>query len=234
MNKFTNEVKKYLLSISDKNYLDFSRKLNMKDNKKKQLGIRIPLLRKYAKELRNKYTLDYLFNNIDEEYYEELMLKGFIIGSYKNIEYKELENYIKLFVPKISDWGICDTFCASLKITKKYYNQLWVLINKYLKSNKEYVVRFGLVMILNYYLSDKYIEDIYKIINNIKLDKYYVKMANAWLISYLFIKYFDRTYIFLKNNKDIDKWTYNKAIQKSLESYRISKSNKDKLRNLRK
>ena len=229
-----NEVKKYLLSLEDKKYLEFSQSLNMHNQEHEQIGVRIPLIRAYAKELSTKYELDFLMKNIDEEYYEELMLKGILIGSYKKISYQELEKNINIFVPKINDWGICDSFCNSLKITKKYKKEMWNLINnKYLKSGNEFEVRYGLVMILNYYIDKEYLEKIYKIINKVKLDKYYVKMANAWLISYCVIKYYDRTYKFLKEECKIDKWTYNKGIQKSIESYRITKEEKDKLRKLK-
>lgn len=232
--KIKNEVKKYLLSLEDKKYLEFSQSLNMHNQEHEQIGVRIPLIRAYAKELSTKYELDFLMKNIDEEYYEELMLKGILIGSYKKISYQELEKNINIFVPKINDWGICDSFCNSLKITKKYKKEMWNLINnKYLKSSNEFEVRYGLVMILNYYIDKEYLEKIYKIINKVKLDKYYVKMANAWLISYCVIKYYDRTYKFLKEECKIDKWTYNKGIQKSIESYRITKEEKDKLRKLK-
>ena len=231
--KLNLEVKKYLLSLADSKLLEFEKNLNMKNEYQKQIGVRIPYLRKYAKELSKKYDLKYLFDNIDEEYYEEVMLKGFIIGCYKDLDYNILEDYINLFVPKICDWAVCDTFCSSLKITKKYLKEMWKVINKYLKSKNEFEVRFALVMLLNYYLIDDYIDRVFKIINNVKLDKYYVKMANSWLISYCAIKYFDKTYIFLKEECNIDKWTYNKGIQKSIESYRLSDEEKDKLRLLR-
>lgn len=225
------EIKNYLLSISDQKYLNFQNKLNIKHHN--QLGIRVPLIKEYAKKLAKEYNLDYLYQEIDEEYYEELLLKGFIIGYYKNIDINNLINYIKDFVPKINDWAICDMFCANLKITKKYLNEIYILIKDFLKSNKEFEVRFALIMLLDYYLIDDYIKDIYNIINNAKLDYYYVKMANAWLISVLLVKYFDRTYLFLKNDCKIEKWTYNKSIQKALESFRLNNEQKDLLKSLK-
>lgn len=228
------EVKKYLLELEDQKYLEFSKKLNAQIDNYKQIGVRIPLIRNYAKELSKNYKLDYLMDNIDEEYYEELMLKGILIGSYKKITFEELEKNISLFVPKIYDWAICDSFSMSLKTTKKYKKEIWELINKYLKSNMEFEVRFALVMILNYYIDDEHIEEIYKIINKVNVDKYYVKMAKAWLISYCVIKYYERTYKYLKEECTIDNWTYNKGIQKSIESYRINNEQKQKLKELKK
>ena len=233
MNSIRDSVKEFLISNCDNKYLEFSKSLNIKNKKLKQLGVRIPILRRYARELYKEYSIDYLIDNIDEEYYEEILLKGYIIGLGKNISYLDLERYIKYYVSKINDWSICDSFCCSLKITKKYYSEVFILINKYLKSNKEFQVRFGLVMLLNYYLNDEYIDRVFDIISNVCLDKYYVKMANAWLISFCFVKYFDRTYEFVISNKNLDKWTICKGIQKAMESYRISSDNKDKLRSLR-
>jgi hypothetical protein len=226
------EVKKYLIDNSDQKLAEFEKKLNMKNNETIHLGVKVPILRNYAKELSKKHSIDYLYNNIDEEYYEELMLKGFIIDSYTKISFEELNNYINDFVPKIYDWGICDTFCAGLKITKKYLKEIWNLINKYLNSNNEFEVRFSLVMMLDHYLIDDYIDKIFDIVSNVKLDKYYVKMANAWLISFMLIKYFDKTMEYLKKCQ-LDDWTYNKALQKALESYRIKDEDKALLRKLK-
>lgn len=218
------EVKEILLSKKDPRYQEFSTELNLY-HKYKSIGVRIPIIREYAKKLSKEYSIDYLINNIDEEYYEEVLLKGFIIGCYKNLSYDELIYYIDNHLPKITDWSMCDTFVASLKITSKYLDKLWGYINEKLNSNKEFDVRFSLVMILNYYIKDDYKEKIYEIIKNIKLDDYYVKMANAWLISYMFIKYFDDTVKFINHNK-LDNWTIKKGIRKALESYRISDDNK--------
>ena len=116
--------------------------------------------------------------------------------------------------------------------TKKYYNEVWDLVNEYLSSKQEFEVRFALVMILNYYINDEYIERIFEIINQVNLDKYYVKMANAWLISYCVIKEYDKTLYFLENDCKVDEWTYKKGIQKSIESFRVSNDNKEELRKL--
>ena len=200
---------------------------------KESLGIRIPMLRNFAKDLLEKYELDYLLENIEENYYEEVMLKGMLITLKKDLSWQQLENHIIYYVPKITDWALCDIFCSGLKLSKKYLNEIWSLIKKYLKSNKEFEVRFALVMILNYFLLDEYIDEVFEIIDDVRPDKYYVKMANAWLISYCAIKYFDKTYKFLKEDSNLDVWTYNKGIQKSIESYRITKEQKEKLRKLK-
>lgn len=228
------DIEKNLKDLSDAKYLEFSKSTGVGNGESKEsLGIRIPMLRNFAKDLLEKYELDYLLENIEENYYEEVMLKGMLITLKKDLSWQQLENHIIYYVPKITDWALCDIFCSGLKLSKKYLNEIWSLIKKYLKSNKEFEVRFALVMILNYFLLDEYIDEVFEIIDDVRPDKYYVKMANAWLISYCAIKYFDKTYKFLKEDSNLDVWTYNKGIQKSIESYRITKEQKEKLRKLK-
>lgn len=222
-----------LLKMQDLKYREFHKKI-LGDNNIALIGIRVPILKEYAKKISKENELEFWLNNIEENYYEEIMLKGLIIGDYKNLTYNELERYIRYYVPKISNWALCDTFCSNLKITRKYKEEMWNLINEYLKSRKEFEVRFALVMILNYYITDDYINQIFNIVNEVMLDEYYVKMANAWLISYCFIKYFEKTKEFYKKDCKIDVWTYNKGIQKSIESYRLTNEQKNELRKLKK
>ena len=226
------EVKAYFLHNKDDGYAILNKKLNIATNIK-SLGVRLPIIRKYAKQLSKEYSLDYLIQNIEEEYYEEILLKGFIISSYKDLAYNELIKYLNYYLPKISDWSICDSFANSLKITKKYLNNLWPYLLKLTNSKKEYEVRFAIVMILNYYICDEYKDKIYDVISNIANEEYYVKMANAWLISYMIITYFDATVSFIKNNK-YDKWTVCKGITKAIESHQISENERIYLKELRK
>ena len=225
------EVKDYLLNHQDIKYREFSQNLNI-CSEYKSIGVRLPIIRLFAKTLCKKYSLDYLIREIDEEYYEEIILKGFIIGNYKNITYKELINYINNHLTKIKDWSMCDSFVTSLKITKKYHDELWDYLNKLLNSKEEFIVRFSIVMMLNYYICDEYKNRIYDVIKSIKSDSYYVNMANAWLLSYMFIKYYDDTIYFVKNN-NISEFVTIKGITKAIESYRISEIQKNKLRELR-
>ena len=230
---FSRKVEKDLIEMKDLEYKEFHKRI-LNDENAKLIGIRLPKLREYAKKTKKEYGLQFLLDNINENYYEEIMLKGILIGEYKNLDIKDIEKYIKYYVPKISNWAICDTFCSGLKITKRYKDEIWKIIKKYLQSNEEFGVRFALVMILNYYITDEFIYEIFDIINNVKIDKYYTKMANAWLISYCVIKYYDKTLNFLKNECIIDTWTYNKGIQKSIESYRLTKEQKEELKKLKK
>ena len=225
-------IKKEIISLTDEKYKKFHS--NLCPGTVNILGVRVPILRNYAKELSNKYSIDDLLNEIDEEYYEEIMLKGMLIGLNKKLEWNELEKYIKEFVPKIDNWAVCDVFCAGLKVTNKYKKEMWNLINKYINSKNEFEVRFAIVMILDYYIDEVYLQADFKIFNNVKLDKYYVKMAVAWAISICLINFYNETIKYLENNVFLDNWTYNKAIQKAIESYRITNERKDELRRMKK
>ncbi len=227
---FSIKIRNELFKLQDLKYLEFSQNISPEYHKKR-IGIRNNILKSFAKKLLKEYDVSYLLENISEEYYEELLLKGYIIGNSK-ITINELIEHIKFFVPKIGDWSICDSFVCSLKVIKKYPTEAWKLIDKYLNSKKEFQVRFSLVMILNHFISDEYKNKIFSIIKNVSLDKYYVKMANAWLISYMIINYYDETIMFLLNNK-FDIWTIKKGITKAIESYKISPNKKDELRKIR-
>ena len=224
------EIEKELLNMQDKKYKEFQK--GICPGVEEIIGIRIPILRSYAKELLKKYDFKQLMESIPNNYYEEIMLQGMLIGQAK-LDFNEIIKYIKDFIPKINNWAVCDTFCTSLKITKKYKEKMWDFIQKYIKSDKEFHIRFGIVLILNYYIDEDYLYKNFKIFDSIKSDKYYVQMAVAWAISFCLIKFYDKTIEYLKNSK-IDKFTYNKSIQKAIESYRITKEQKEFLRTLKK
>ena len=162
------------------------------------------------------------------------MLQGMLIGLNSKEDFNVIKKYIEDYIPKIDNWAICDTFCAGLKIVNKNKENMWDFIKQYLDSDKEFYLRFAIVIILDYYIEEKYLEEIFRIFNNIQSEYYYVKMAIAWAISISLIKYYDKTINYLKNNSKIDKWTYNKSLQKAIESYRITKSQKELLKNMKK
>lgn len=223
------QVRKKLFELQDLKYKEFHG--NLCPNVDDIIGVRVPKLRQYAKELYKSNKLDEI--KIADHYYEELMIQGMIIGFQTKENIENVIKQIKEFVPKINSWAVCDTFCAGLKITKKYQKEMFELIKTYLKSKKEYELRFAIVMLLDYYINDEYIDGVLQILNNIKSDKYYVQMANAWAISECLVKYYEKTILFLENCT-LDKFTYNKAIQKARESYRITDEQKEELREKKK
>ena len=225
------EIKRRLIELSDQKYKEFHGGLC--PGTENIIGVRVPVLRKYAQELFKEKDWKQTIKEIDNDYYEEIMLQGMLIGQAKNEDINTILKYVEKYVPKIDNWAICDVFCAGLKITKKYKKEMWNFIQKYLKSDKEFEIRFAVVMILDYYIDEEYLKEDFKIFDNIKHEGYYVKMAVAWAISICLIKYYEDTLEYLKKSK-IDNWTYNKAIQKAIESYRISDERKQELRKIKK
>lgn len=224
------KIKQELIQLQDQKYKKFhSRLCPGTDN---IIGIRVPILRDYAKERLKQNNFKELMQNIDNEYYEEIMLQGMLIGLAKE-DFRTILEYIKNFIPKINNWAVCDVFCAGLKMTKKNKEAMWEFLNPYMKSDKEFEIRFGVVMILDYFVEEKYLKDIFKILDRIESQKYYVQMAVAWAISICLIKYYDETLVYLKKAK-LDTFTYNKALQKGIESDRITSEQKQVLRNMKK
>ena len=220
-----------LKGLADKKYKEFHKGLC--PGTENILGVRVPILRNYAKKLAKEYEIKALLENIDNEYYEEIMLQGMLIGLEKDKDIQNILKDIEIFVPKIDNWGVCDVFCAGLKITKKHLQEMWNFLQKYVTSDKEFEIRFGVVMILDYYITEEYLERIFAIFDSIKSNQYYVQMAVAWAISICLIKFYDKTINYLKTSH-IDKFTYNKALQKAIESYRITDEQKSFLRKMKK
>ena len=225
------KIRQDLLNLADKKYKEFHSSLCPGTNN--IIGVRIPILRNYAKKLfKQENFKEYIsFNNTI--FYEEVMLEGMLIGFIKDDNIKKILLMIKNFISKIDNWAICDIFCAGLKIVNKNKDSFWLFIQKYLKSKKEFELRFVIVMILNYFIDEEHIKEALNIFDNIKHDGYYVKMAIAWAISVAFIKFPEITMNYLKETK-LDNWTYNKSLQKICESFRVSKEMKENIRKMKK
>ena len=211
-------IREKLFELQDLKYKEFHSKLC--PNVDMIIGVRVPQLKEIAKQIA-KEDYKVFLEEVKDEYYEELALHGLVIG-YAKMPIEETFKYLDIFIPKINNWAICDTTCSNLKITKKYMRKMWEFLEKYINSNKEYEIRFAIVMYLNYYLNEEYIDK-----------DYYVQMAIAWLISIAYIKQKDVTEKYLINN-NLDKFTQNKAIQKVCESYRVSEEEKLKVRKYKK
>ena len=223
------KIKQDLYNLADEKYQKFHSSLCPGINN--IIGIRVPVLRKYAKELIKEYSISEILKDIDDELYEEIMLQAMVIGLSKE-RFEGKKGYIEEFIPKIDNWAICDVFCAGLKPKKTELSLVWKFIKNYLKSKKEYELRFSIVMMLDYFIIDEYIGSVIEEIDKIKADKYYVQMAIAWCLSICYIKYPKETMRYLKNN-NLDDFTYNKAIQKIRESYRVSKEEKEILNKMK-
>ena len=223
------EVKRQLENLSEEGYKKFNQ--NLLPGVDYVLGVRVPVLRKIAKEIANADFHNYL--NAAEKginacsYHEELIVQGLVLG-YAKMEKEERTAYLDTFVPKISNWAICDTCTMNMKFMQKEKDYWYSYIMKYKNSSREFELRFMLAALLAHFIDDEHIDDILNICHN----GYYVKMATAWLVSICYIKFPTQTEQFLRDNR-MDDFTHNKSIQKIRESFRVNREEKERLDQLK-
>lgn len=219
----------YLISIKDEKYKEFHSSLCL-NCKYEILGIRLPILRKIAKDISKTNIKEFLDVSKDN-YYEEVMIQGLVIS---NIKDETLFNkYFKQHIKKIDNWALCDTFCNSIKIVEKYEDKYFKEAINLSLSKEEFISRVGIIMILSHFIKEENLNIIFDILNKIETDKYYINMAEAWLICELYTKYPNQTLRFIKNN-NLNKFTHNKSISKIHDSYRVKKEDKEFLNTLKK
>lgn len=221
-------IRKQLMNLAEPGYQKFS--ASLLPNVHSILGVRLPALRKIAKQLAKEDWRGYL-KTADSEYFEEVMLQGMVIG-YAKADIEEILRYAANFIPKIDNWSVCDSFCNGLKMTKERREIVLEFIKPYLTSPNEYEVRFGVVMLLNWFVVPEYIHRLFPLFDSICHEGYYAKMAVAWAISICFIHFPQQTLYYLKNNR-LDDFTYNKALQKITESLRIEEPTKKLIRSMK-
>lgn len=196
------------------------------------LGVRVPILRKLSKEIAKGDWQTYL-REATEDTYEEVAIKGFVIG-YAKAELEVLLPYIAEQIEKINDWSLCDGFCSNLKVVEKHREEFLEFLLPYAKIDDEFKQRVVAVMLMTYYLTDDYIDMSLEVLDSLKNEKYYCKMAVAWAIATAWAKQRENTYAYMQDgNNTLDNWTYNKAIQKMVESYRVSDVDKEMLRKMK-
>ncbi len=222
------KIKEELSELAEPEYQKFSSRLLPNTNN--VLGIRLPKLRKIAKRLAKSDWQLYLKNASDDSF-EEIMLQGMTIG-YVKAELIEILPYVTQFIAKIDNWSVCDSFCSGLKLPKDYHKEMWDYLIPYLSDNREYYVRFGIVMLIFYYIDEKHIDVVLKLLDAVKHPAYYVKMAAAWAISICYINFPEKTLNYLNNNT-LDDETYNKTLQKIIESLKIDKDTKNLMRKMK-
>lgn len=226
---FTKEsVRERLQELADPQYKEFHSKLLPGiDN---ILGVRVPQLRNLAKEIARGDWETFLEEN-DREWYENDMLQGLVIGCAK-MDFEKRLALTREFIPRINNWAVCDVFCGSLKETKKHKERMWEFLQPFLKSDQEYEIRFGVVMLLSHFVEKDYLEPAFAAFDAITSEAYYVRMAVAWAVSVYFVHFQKESMVYLKKNQ-LDDWTYNKALQKITESYRVDGETKAKIRSMK-
>ena len=167
--------------------------------------------------------------NISED--EEIMIKGVVISHIK--DEKIFDKYFNEHIKKIDNWALCDSFCNSIKIVEKNEEKYFKEAIKMALNESEFISRVGLVMILDHFISKENLNIIFDTLNKIQSEKFYINMAEAWLICEMYIKYPEETKNFIKKNS-LNKFTQNKAISKIHDSYRVGIKEKELLNNYRK
>lgn len=224
------KILKDLFSFQDIEYKDFTSKLIPTVDKDLIIGVRTPILRNYAKKLfkeDEKQTFEFL-NNLPHKYYEENNLHGCLIEQIKDFDFAM--EYTEKFVPFIDNWATCDLF--SPKVFKKYPNETYSYILDWIEDEKTYIIRYGIGLLLSNYLDENFKEEHLEIVSNIRSKEYYVNMMIAWYFATALAKQQNYAIKFIEDKK-LDDWTHNKAIQKAIESRRITDEQKAYLRSLK-
>lgn len=222
-------ITKKLFELQDEEYRKFHAKLMPTIEFDRIIGVRTPQLRKFAKEVsKEPYAKEFL-NELPHTYYEENNLHSALINLlYKDID--ELLEQIEMFLPYVDNWATCDMM--SPKLFKKNLPLVYERVKKWLKSYDTYTVRFGIVTLLGYFLDDAFDPEMLELVADIKSQEYYINMAIAWYFSIALVKQYETTISYFTEPK-LEVWTHNKAIQKAVESLRISDEIKTYLKSLK-
>ena len=218
-------IQQKLLSMGEEKYREFSSKLMPTVEKSRVIGIRTPILRKYAKGIEN-YE-DFLAD-LPHKYFEENNLHAFLIE--REQDFDRCIELVEAFLPYIDNWATCDSMKP--KVLKKEPEKLLKYIKKWIKSKDVYAVRYGINLLMSFYLDENFDEDYLRIVANVKSNEYYINMMRAWYFATALAKRYKETLHYIENNL-LDVWTHNKTIQKAIESFRISQEQKQYLKTLK-
>ncbi len=228
MKRLESEIQKRLFELQDLKYRDFQVKLMPTVNLESVIGVRTPELRKLAKDFAKTPEALEFIKILPHKYYEENNLHAFIIETIR--DYDTCVAALDAFLPYVDNWATCDLM--SPKIFKKHLPELYKKIPLWLSSGDTYTVRFGIEMLMSFYLDDNFKPEILRLVAAVKSEEYYIKMMVAWYFATALAKQYDAVLPFFTESR-LEPWTHNKAIQKSIESYRISDEVKSYLRTLK-
>ncbi len=222
------DIRAQLEQYAEPAYRDFSAKLIPGCDE--MLGIRLPTLRRIAKEIARGDWRHFLAE-AGEGCYEEVMLQGMVLGCVA-ADAQELLGYVAAFLPKITNWSVCDSFCAGFRLAEREPEAVWAFFAPLFQSEQTYEARAAVVMALTHFLTPDYLDDVLARLETVRHEDRYVKMAVAWALSVAFVKDRGKTLAALQQGA-WDDWTYNKAIAKCIESRRVSDGDKAMLRAMR-
>lgn len=225
MNKI--EIEERLIDFRDEKYKEFHCNLMPGYDKERVIGVRMPKLRAFAKEIARDGA-DEFIDNLPHFYYEENNLHGLIICNIK--DYDEVIARLEDFLPYVDNWATCDLLKPIA--FKKNHDRAIADILRWVSSDKTYTIRFGIGMLMTFYLDDYFKTEYLDTVASVDSDEYYVNMMRAWYFATALAKQYEATIPFIEERK-LDKWTHAKTIQKAIESYRISDDTKNYLRSLK-
>lgn len=228
MNNIPATVQAKLFALQDLKYKEFQCKLMPTVNPDTVIGVRTPELRKLAKDFAKTPEAKEFIKILPHTYYEENNLHGFLIETIK--DYDAAIAAVEAFLPYIDNWATCDLI--SPKIFKKHLPELYEKIKFWLQSDRTYTVRFGIGMLLGFYLDEAFHPEMLDLVAGIRSEEYYINMMIAWYFATALAKQYDAALPVIQKRR-LEKWTHNKAIQKAIESYRISDETKAYLRTLK-
>lgn len=221
-------VRTELQALADQNYREFNSKLMPTVEKSTVFGVRTPVLRKFAKEFfKDPRSIEFL-TALPHKYFEENQLHAFLVEQIKDFDRCILA--VEAFLPFIDNWATCD--CFSPTVFKKEPDRLLPYIEKWLTSSHVYTVRYGVVMLMRYFLDGRFDKKHLKLVAKLPTDDYYLSMVVAWYFATALSKQYDAALPYIQDRL-LDKATHNRAIQKAVESFRVSEKQKLYMKTLR-
>ena len=224
------QIQKILFKYQDKKYADFSAKLVPTLPREAFIGVRSPAYKEIIRELKTfpPDELEAFLTDLPHKYHEENCLQIALINKIKN--YEECLAALEAFLPYINSWAVSDGL--NPPALKKNRNQLLPKLQKWIRSDKAFTQRVGMLLLMKYFLDEDFKPDYLELPASIRSEEYYVNMMIAWLFAEALVKQWDSALPFIQNKK-LDDWTHNKAIQKACESFRVSPEHKEYLKGLR-
>ena len=226
--KSMTSLQERLFAMQDKQYAAFQSKLTPGVPLESFIGIRVPVLRKFAKEFAQEAVCVDFLKQLPHEYYDENILHSILISQVKN--YEECIRLTDEFLPFVDNWAVCDIM--SPKVFAKHKKELLLKIKTWSKSSHIYTCRFGIETLMSHFLDEDFKAEYLEIPVSVKSNEYYVKMMIAWFFATALAKQWNATIPYIEQ-KRLASWTHNKTIQKAIESYRISPEQKEYLRTLK-
>ena len=222
------EITKKLFDLRDEKYAKMQEKIIPTVKPERIIGVRTPELRKFAKELAKDEDTPHFLADLPHSYFDEDQLHAFVIALEKDWD-KCIEK-VEEFLPYIDNWATCDQL--SPNVFKKQPERLLPHIRSWIASDDTYTVRFGIGMLMQHFLGDNYKSEYADMVASVRSDEYYINMMIAWYFATALAKQYELILPYIEGKK-LDTWTHNKAIQKSVESYRITSEQKEYLKTLK-